>query len=79
MTGTAAALVRGCQALDPDLRIAGAILNQVAGRRHEAVAREAIERACGVSVLGAIPRLDDLDLLPGQAPGPRHAARAPLE
>ncbi|MCX6550341.1 MAG: cobyrinate a,c-diamide synthase, partial [Acidobacteria bacterium] len=66
MTATAAALVRGCQALDPDLRIAGVILNQVAGRRHEAVAREAIERACGVPVLGAIPRLDEPDLIPGR-------------
>jgi cobyrinic acid a,c-diamide synthase len=66
MTATAAALVKGCQALDPDLPIAGVILNQVHGRRHEAVAREAIERTCGVPVLGAIPRLDGPDLLPGR-------------
>ena len=66
MTATAAALVRGCQALDPELPIAGAILNRVHGRRHEAVAREAIERACGVPVLGAIPQLGDQDLLPGR-------------
>jgi cobyrinic acid a,c-diamide synthase len=66
MTGTAAALVRGCQALDPDLPIAGVILNQVAGRRHETVAREAVESACGVPVLGAVPRLDDPGLLPGR-------------
>ena len=66
MTGTAAALVRGCQALDPDLRVAGVILNQVAGRRHETVAREAIERTCGVPVVGAVPRLDEPDVLPGR-------------
>jgi len=66
MTGTAAALVRGCQALDPDLRVAGVILNQVAGRRHETVAREAIERTCGVPVVGAVPRLDEPSLLPGR-------------
>jgi cobyrinic acid a,c-diamide synthase len=66
MTGTAAALVRGCQALDPGLAIAGVILNQVAGRRHETVAREAIERACGVTVVGAMPRFADPDLLPGR-------------
>lgn len=65
MTGTAAALVRGCQALDPDVRIAAVVLNQVAGRRHEAVAREAIERASGVPVVGAIPRLDE-NVLPGR-------------
>jgi len=80
MTATAAALVRGCQAMDPALHVAGVILNQVAGRRHETVAREAIEQACGVPVLGAIPRLDDPGLLPGRhlglVPPAEHAARA---
>lgn len=66
MTATAAALVRGCQVIDPDLRIAGVILNQVAGQRHADVAREAIERTCGVPVLGMIPRLDEPGLLPGR-------------
>jgi len=66
MTGTAAALVRGCQAMNPDLRIAGVILNQVAGTRHADVAREAIERACAVPVVGVIPRLDEPDVLPGR-------------
>jgi cobyrinic acid a,c-diamide synthase len=66
MTATAAALVRGCQATDPGLSLAGVVLNQVAGRRHADVAREAIERACGVPVLGVIPRVDEPDLLPGR-------------
>jgi cobyrinic acid a,c-diamide synthase len=66
MTGTAAALVRGCQALSPNLRLGGVILNRVAGGRHETVAREAVESASGVSVLGAIPRLDEAGLLPGR-------------
>jgi cobyrinic acid a,c-diamide synthase len=66
MTGTAAALVKGCQALDPRLRFAGIVLNNVNGRRHEAVIREAIEESCGVRVVGAIPRLDDPDALPGR-------------
>ena len=66
MTATAAAPVRGCQAIDPALRVAGVVLNQVAGRRHADVAREAIERVCGVPVLGAIPRLDDSRVLPGR-------------
>jgi cobyrinic acid a,c-diamide synthase len=80
MTATAAALVRGCQAMDPALAVAGVILNQVAGLRHEAVAREAIEQACRVPVLGAIPRLDDPGLLPGRhlglVPPAEHDARA---
>ncbi len=66
MTATAAALVLGCQVMAPELRIAGVVLNRVAGGRHETVAREAIERTCGVSVLGAIPRLEESELLPGR-------------
>jgi cobyrinic acid a,c-diamide synthase len=65
-TATAAALVRGCQALDPRLRLAGVVLNHVAGHRHEAVVREAIEDACGVKVVGAVPRLEAADALPGR-------------
>jgi cobyrinic acid a,c-diamide synthase len=56
VTRTAAAWVRGCQALDPDLRIAGVVLNRVNGARHERVLRQAIESACGVPVLAALPR-----------------------
>jgi cobyrinic acid a,c-diamide synthase len=66
MTATAAALVRGCQAVDPALSVAGVVLNQVAGGRHADVARQAIERSCGVPVVGVIPRLADADLLPGR-------------
>ena len=66
MTGTAAALVLGCQKLDPAVRIAGVVLNQVSGPRHERVLREAIESACGVPVLGAIPRLKNGVLLPSR-------------
>jgi cobyrinic acid a,c-diamide synthase len=66
LTATAAALVRGCQAMAPDLRLAGVVLNQVAGTRHAAVAREAVERTCGVPVLGAIPQLGTTDVLPGR-------------
>lgn len=57
MTATAAALVRGCMALDPALRLGGVVLNRVAGARHERVAREAIELAGGPPVVGAIPKL----------------------
>lgn len=56
MTRTAAALVLGCQHLDPKVNIAGVILNQVAGKRHEKVLRGAIERYCDVPVMGGIPK-----------------------
>lgn len=63
VTRTAAALVLGCQKLDPDVRIAGVIVNQVATGRHGRVIREAIESACGIPVLGMIPRAEDGALL----------------
>lgn len=57
VTRTAAALVLGCQRMDPALRVAGVVLNRVSSRRHESVLRAAIEEACGVPVIGCIPRL----------------------
>ncbi|MEM5786948.1 MAG: cobyrinate a,c-diamide synthase [Syntrophobacteraceae bacterium] len=56
VTRTAAALVLGCQGLDPEVNIAGVILNQVAGKRHERVLRESIEQYCRVPVLGVISK-----------------------
>ena len=64
VTRTVAALVLGCQRLDPDVRMAGVIINQVAGARHERVVREAVESACGIPVLGAIPRIHGEGMLP---------------
>lgn len=56
MTRTAAALVLGCQKLDPEVNIAGVILNQIAGKRHEQVLRESIEQCCRIPVFGVIPK-----------------------
>lgn len=64
VTRTAAALVLGCLRLDPAVSIAGVVLNQIGGARHERVVREAIESVCGVPVVGVIPRLADGVLLP---------------
>lgn len=50
----AAAIVMGLAAFDPQLRIAGVILNRLAGARHEAKVREAIESHTGCKVLGAV-------------------------
>ncbi len=58
VTRTIAAQVLGCQALDPELNLAGVILNRVATSRQEKVIREAIATETGVPVLGAIPRLE---------------------
>ncbi len=56
VTHTAAAMVLGCQRIDPEVNIAAVILNQVVGKRHEMVLRESIENRCGVPVLGVVPR-----------------------
>jgi len=56
MTRTAAALVLGCQRMDPKVRIAGVVLNRVGGARQEQLIRSAIERTCGIPVVGSIPR-----------------------
>jgi cobyrinic acid a,c-diamide synthase len=58
-TRTAAAMILGCQAMDPAVPLAGVVLNRVAGSRHEAVLRQAIEGVCGVPILGAIPKLQE--------------------
>jgi cobyrinic acid a,c-diamide synthase len=57
-TRTLAAQVLGCRALDPDVSIAGVILNRVGTVRQEKLVREALGQATDVPVLGAIPRLD---------------------
>ncbi|MGQ9745746.1 MAG: cobyrinate a,c-diamide synthase [Dissulfurimicrobium sp.] len=57
MTRTAAAVCLGCKAFDPDLNLAGVVLNQVAQGRHESVLRRAIEDEAGIKVFGALPRL----------------------
>ena len=70
-TRTAAAQVLGCQTLDPDVPLAGVVLNRVAGTRHEKVLRESIEGICGIPVLGAIPKL------PGELFPERHLGLIP--
>ncbi len=59
VTRTAAAMILGCQRLDPAVDIRGVILNRVARSRHEGILRRAIEEACGIPVLGAVPRMAD--------------------
>jgi cobyrinic acid a,c-diamide synthase len=65
-TRTVAALVLGCRDLEPDLRLAGVILNKIGTARQEAVIREAVEQSTGVPVVGAIPRIKGDDPLPGR-------------
>jgi cobyrinic acid a,c-diamide synthase len=57
-TRTVAAMVLGCQRLDSAVDIRGVVLNRVSGSRHESVLRDAVESACGVRVMGALPKLE---------------------
>ena len=60
MTRGIAPLILGYQAFDARIRIAGVILNQLGGERHESKLRAVIEHYTDVTVLGAIghdPRL----------------------
>jgi cobyrinic acid a,c-diamide synthase len=58
VTRTVAALVLGCRVLDPDVAIAGVVLNRVGTARQEAMIRRALAANAGVPVLGAIPALE---------------------
>jgi len=78
VTRTAAALVLGCQKLDPAVAIRGVILNNVSGERHRDVIRAAIEAECSVPVLGSLPHVKT-GLLPerhmGLVPPQEHSMR----
>ncbi|HEV7628443.1 MAG TPA: cobyrinate a,c-diamide synthase, partial [Streptomyces sp.] len=54
-----AALVHGFASWDPEVRVAGVLLNKVASDRHEELLREAME-ASGLPVLGAVRRVPAL-------------------
>ncbi len=58
-TRTIAAIVKGCQAFDPDLNIAGVILNRVAGPRQKNLITDSIKKYCNIPVVGSIPKLKD--------------------
>lgn len=61
VTRTVAAMVLGCQHLDPEVDIRGVILNRVGGNRHAAIARKSVEEICKLPVLGVLPRLTEVD------------------
>jgi cobyrinic acid a,c-diamide synthase len=77
MTRTAAAMVMGCRALDPEVDLAGVILNRVGCGRHETIVREAVAGIAGTPVLGAIRRIKGEDPLPGRHLGLVTAAEHP--
>ena len=62
MSRSAAALVQGYARFDPDVRVAGVVLNRVGGPRHYQLVKTAIEGQAGVAVWGYLPWNDALVL-----------------
>ncbi|WP_066635449.1 cobyrinate a,c-diamide synthase [Desulfolucanica intricata] len=60
MARSAAAVVFGYRGFDPEVPIVGVILNRVGSDRHYRILKESIEANCGVPVLGAIKRNEQL-------------------
>lgn len=57
LTRSAAAIVRGFASFDPDVNVAGVILNNVSGKQHTDKLRTAMETYCpDIRLLGMIPR-----------------------
>lgn len=63
MTRGIAPLILGYQQFDPDVRIAGVILNQLGGPRHESKLRAVIEHYTDVPVLGAVSKSPAMEIL----------------
>jgi len=62
MARSAAAIVLGYRDFDPDLNLAGVILNRIGSERHLRMVREAIETYCEVPVIGYIKKNASLEL-----------------
>ncbi len=56
MARSAAAIVKGFATFDPELELAGIILNRVGSPRHARVLGEAIREYTGIPVIGSIPK-----------------------
>jgi len=63
MTRGIAPLILGNQAFDPEIQIAGVILNQLGGSRHEAKLRAVIEHYTDVPVIGGVHRDPSLEIV----------------
>jgi cobyrinic acid a,c-diamide synthase len=59
---SAAALIHGFQTFDPDLKVAGVVLNRVGSPRHKEKVQAAVEKLAGIEVLGALPSSSSLHM-----------------
>lgn len=61
MSQSAAAMVHGFATMRTDVRVSGVIINRVGSPRHADIITHAVE-SMGVEVLGAIPRVTDIEV-----------------
>lgn len=59
VTRTVAAIINGIQSFDNQLYVAGVILNNIAGQRHESIVRGTIQEYSDIKVIGAIKRIKE--------------------
>lgn len=62
MSSSAAAMVLGYKLYDPEVNIAGIIINNLSGEGHYKLLKEAIERDTGVSCVGYLNKNNDIQL-----------------
>lgn len=62
MARSAAAIALGFSQLDPQVNIAGIILNRVGSQKHFAMVKEAIENHCPIPVIGYVPKNAEITL-----------------
>ncbi|MFT9850254.1 cobyrinate a,c-diamide synthase [Aneurinibacillus sp. REN35] len=62
MARSAAAVVKGFQALNPKVRIVGVIANHAGSVGHGTLIREAVEKECGIPLLGTLVRTVDIEI-----------------
>jgi len=51
-----AAVIKGFETLDPQVRVAGVILNRVGSERHHQMIADAVKIYCRADIIGALPR-----------------------
>jgi cobyrinic acid a,c-diamide synthase len=51
-----AAVIKGFETLDPEVQVAGVILNRVGSLRHHQMIADAVKKYCQAEIIGAIPR-----------------------
>ncbi|MCS7281190.1 MAG: hydrogenobyrinic acid a,c-diamide synthase (glutamine-hydrolyzing) [Desulfobacterota bacterium] len=72
MARSVAALIEGYRNFEPETMFCGVILNRVAGERHTQKLIKAIEKYCGLPVVGVIPKEESLLI------GERHLGLIPF-